>query len=167
MKIKLLSLLLICFIWLYAGTSFATESAEYDVNGVTVIDYTYTYNYGFYVEMFDAFDVTSTSYVCNSAGGTADSSGQLDTKHINSSILLYIDIPTLNSTSITARAFGRNTGATWAVLDTMTYTAATDGPQAWPILERPKDFRVCVKVANDVSGDVLHIDGHFMSERVR
>lgn len=133
-------------------------------NGVDVTNLSYMHSWGFKAVWYTSFDPTSTSYVYNEAGGTATNSGLLACEYITHTRTLFVEIPTLNSTSITVRAEVKPVGSTiWHEAYTQVFSAATTIGEIWPILEYSGDFRVGLLVIGDVAGDVVNISGEFMT----
>jgi len=119
--------------------------------------------YGAYFEtktFYSAFDATSTSYVYDSAGGTAATSGQFDVQRFDEKTIL-IAITTLNSTSIAVRIEGKVNG-TWGNIYTKTYTAATSYPEVVYVIENIEYIRVGLIVVSDVASDSVTITGNFV-----
>jgi len=108
---------------------------------------------------FSAYDVASTSYVYDSAGGTAATSGQLDVQRFDQKTILVM-ITTLTSTSVDVRIEAKVYG-TWGNVWTKNYTAATSVAELVNVTESMEYIRVGMKVNTNVAGDSFTVLGNF------
>lgn len=114
---------------------------------------------------FNSFDPVSTSYVYNESGGVLVTSGLMDIKDIVYARTIHIQIPVLNSASITVRVEVKPAfSSLWSEVNTQIFTAATTIGRLWPILEYSGDIRVGILVTGPVSGDEVSISGEFSSQ---
>lgn len=133
-------------------------------NGITVTEFKWADSYGKSADFYSAFNPTSTSYIYNEAGGQAIADGEIDLRHIHSSGIVQISVPTLGSVSLDVRVEARIAGSsTWGLIYSKNYTAATTIDKIVNISEMIDYLRVGVKTTTDGT-DVINIAGNFRTK---
>ena len=116
---------------------------------------------------FDGFiPVTEGVYMYNQQGGSGSEAGNIDVSTIIDSKILQVDVPVVDSDSITVRVEGKTAaGDDWAEVYTEVFTKAMAIPQLWPICEYLSFVRVGVLKTGAGSGNLISVSGDFMTLR--
>lgn len=148
----------------FVSASFSADNG----NGVDVTIYDYNAVYKVHAEWYTAFDPISPTYIYNEAGGTAITSGELDTSFIFDKGNILVSIPTLNAGSgtITVRIEGKTKDSgVWANVYTQAYTTATTIAELFPITSYFDAIRIGLTVTNTPFTDSVTIEADFITEK--
>lgn len=135
-------------------------------NGVDIVQINNVNNYVTQAVWFTSYDVASTSYVYNEAGGQAAASGSMSCKDLIGVKMFYVSLLTFNATNITVRIEGRPSGgAEWFEIYTHVFTAATTIGVTWPITEYAGDIRVGALVDTDGGANLLTVSADMVTQK--
>ncbi len=143
----------ITFCILFAGAILVCPPSHAQItttpNGVTLITEPFADRLELYLTAFDDYNPGTDTYVFNNAGQSDVDAGKIDIKEMFDKIEVKVKIPTLGSTSMTVGVFGKpKNSTTWGMIYDKIYTAITTTGEDdyFPVLERPQDFRIGIKV---------------------
>lgn len=114
----------------------------------------------------DYFPNNNGVYVYNNQAGQAVGDGSIDIAGIVNSKTLHVNIPVLDSTSITIRIEGKTLEASaWGNIYTEVFMTATTIPLIWPICEYLGHIRVGILKTGTGTLDRVSITGDFITWR--